>query len=392
MSLPESAASAETEIALLRRRLLRERRARQEAEEIAERSTRELYEREQSFRALFADNPFPMWVYDRETLRILEVNSAAIENYGYPREEFLSLTIEDIRPDEDIDRLRADLAAERPPLHRAGAWRHRLKTGRIIDVEIVSHTLRFAERDAVLVLAQDITSRNELEAAKSAFLTAVSHELRTPLTSLLGFARTLEAHDAELSDELRRECVEHISASALKLDHLVADLLDVDRLTRGVLVARRQPTDVGALIHRLVAELDSARPVHVNASTLVAAVDPGMVERIVENLLSNAVTHTPSGTQIWITALAQPDGTLICIDDDGPGVPEERRASIFHVFQHGSVARVHAPGMGIGLALVAHFAALHQGRAWVEERRGGGAAVRVFLAGRPSGGSGPSTL
>ena len=181
-----TAGEDESEVARLRRRLARERQARHEAEGIAERTTRDLYDREQSFRALFADNPYPMWVFDRETLGIIEVNSAATENYGYSRAEFLALTIEDIRPTEDVDRLRDHIAAGRPPLQHSGAWRHRLKDGRVIDVEIVSHTLRFADRDAVLVLAQDITSRKELDAAKTAFLTAVSHELRTPLTALLG--------------------------------------------------------------------------------------------------------------------------------------------------------------------------------------------------------------
>jgi PAS domain S-box-containing protein len=372
--------SDDSELARLRRRLVREQRARQEAESIAERTTRELYEREQSFRALFADNPYPMWVYDVETLRILEVNSAATANYGYSRDEFLTLTIEDIRPPEDVQLVHGDPSLGRSPVHHSGAWKHRLKDGRVIDVEIVSHAQRFADRDAVLVLAQDITSRKALEAAKSIFITTVSHELRTPLTALLGFARTLKDHDAELSTELRRDCVERIAGSAEKLDRLIADLLDVDRLGRGVLEARRQEIDVGSFVRWVVDALHSPRPIHVEAPDLQANVDPGMVERIIENLVSNAVTHTPDTAQIWVAVRAQPDGILICVDDNGPGIPEHVRSRIFGAFEHGSVLRTHAPGMGIGLALVGHFAARHDGRAWVEDRNGGGAALRVFLA------------
>jgi PAS domain S-box-containing protein len=368
------------ETAQLLRRLERERHARREAESIAERATRELYDREQSFRALFADNPFPMWVYDLETLRILEVNSAAITAYGYPREEFLEMTIEDIRPPEDLEKLRHEIKKDRLPLEKSGPWRHLLKDGQIIDVEIASHTLRFAEHDAALVLAQDITAQRELEAAKSAFLTAVSHQLRTPLTALIGFSRLMQEHDAELSAEQRMACIESIATNAQKLHGLVADLLDVDRLGRGVLEAHRRPIDVGTLTQRVVEDMDSGREVHVDAPALPAAMDPGMVERIVENLLANAVTHTPTDARISVTVRGETGGITISVEDDGPGIPEHLRDTIFRAFDLGAGGPEHSPGLGIGLSLVRHFALLHSGRAWVEERNGGGVTVRVFLA------------
>jgi len=120
---------------------------------------------EHSFRLLFANNPHPMWVYDLVSLRFLEVNDAAIDQYGYSRDEFLALNLLAIRPSEDAERLLADVQRPRPALQHSGEWQHRLKDGRIIDVEITSHTLDFDGRAAALVVAQDITHRKRAEHA-----------------------------------------------------------------------------------------------------------------------------------------------------------------------------------------------------------------------------------
>ncbi len=122
-----------------------------------------LAENTAGFRLLFVDNPLPMWVYDRETLKFLEVNEAAVVQYGFSREEFLAMRIPDIRPPEDIQRLLEDLAKQRPALQSSGEWRHRRKDSQVIDVQIVSHTLEFEGRKAALVVAQDITRRKRAE-------------------------------------------------------------------------------------------------------------------------------------------------------------------------------------------------------------------------------------
>ncbi|HSD66570.1 MAG TPA: PAS domain S-box protein, partial [Vicinamibacteria bacterium] len=120
---------------------------------------------EGAYRRLFEVNPHPMWVYDLETLRFLVVNDAAVQAYGYSREEFLDLTIRDIRPPEDVPALLANVAAVTRGLDQAGQWRHRRKDGSLIDVEITSHTLDFEGRRAELVLAIDVTERRRTEEA-----------------------------------------------------------------------------------------------------------------------------------------------------------------------------------------------------------------------------------
>jgi len=231
-----------------------------------------------------------------------------------------------------------------------------------------------AEREAT----QKLSLADEL---KNTFLTAVSHELRTPLTSVLGGAMTLERSGSSLSEEERDGLVHGVVTNATKLRALLSDLLDVDRLTRGMAEPIRRPTDVCALIERVVedSELPGDHPLEVQADHITVDVDPAKVERIVQNLLLNAARHTPPGTDVKVKARLEDGGLLIIVEDAGPGVPEDLRTTIFEPFQHGQQRVEHAPGVGVGLTLVSRFAELHGGRAWVEERLGGGASFRVLL-------------
>jgi K+-sensing histidine kinase KdpD len=215
---------------------------------------------------------------------------------------------------------------------------------------------------------------------KNAFLRAVSHDLRTPLTVVLGAAITLQRDDLDLASHEIREMSVLIETNARKLDRLLRNLLDVERLARGVVEARRQPTDIGALVRTVVEESQVARDrlVHVDVAAAVANVDPAQTERILENLLVNARRHTPGDATIWVRGHLEEDALLLAVEDDGPGIPAALREAIFEPFRRG-VTDDPAPGTGIGLSLVAQFAELHGGRAWVEDRAGGGASFRVLL-------------
>ncbi len=233
------------------------------------------------------------------------------------------------------------------------------------------------ERDA----AERLRALDEM---KNTFLAAVSHELRSPLTSILGLSLTLERGpsmaEADRSDLLRR-----LATNAKKLDRLLRDLLDIDRLNRGIVEPQYRVTDVGALARRTVESLDmlAGRDVVAEAEPVVIAIDPAKVERIIENLLMNAARHTAADRRIWLKVAPRDGGVLVSVEDDGPGVPVEIREAIFEPFRQGPTASPHSPGTGIGLSLVARFAQLHGGRAWADDRDGGGAAFHVFLPGRP---------
>jgi PAS domain S-box-containing protein len=252
----------------------------------------------------------------------------------------------------------------------------------ITERKLAEHALRESEqreRDA----AERLRALDEM---KNTFLAAVSHELRSPLTSILGLSLTLE-RSPEMVDHDRNDLLERLSSNARKLDRLLKDLLDIDRLNRGIVEPAYRTADVGALARRAVESLEAlhTRTVVIDTQPLVLTVDPPKIERIVENLAMNAARHTDEDRTIWVKVRSHDGGALLSVEDDGPGVPLELREAIFEPFRQGPTASPHSPGTGIGLSLVTRFAQLHGGRAWVDEREGGGAAFRVFIPAGPGG-------
>jgi signal transduction histidine kinase len=244
------------------------------------------------------------------------------------------------------------------------------------------------ELNTTLHREQEVSERlRALDEMKNTFLQAVSHDLRTPLAAILGLAITLEREEIELEPLEVRELASRIAFNSRKLDRMVSDLLDLDRLSRGIVEPKLQQVDIGALVRDLVDQfvLDEGREVVLDIEPVTIPVDPPKVERIVENLLANAVRHTPRQARVWIRTRTQDGGALIIVEDEGPGVALGLRGAVFEPFRQGPSPSSHSPGAGVGLALVARFSELHGGRAWIEDRDGGGASFRVFLPGAVAG-------
>jgi PAS domain S-box-containing protein len=234
--------------------------------------------------------------------------------------------------------------------------------------------------------SQDITERKRIEELRESILSAVSHELRTPLTAIVGFALTLQERGVELTPATRHQIVDHLTAEARRLERLLSDLLDLDRLRHRVSSASFRRTDLGRIVSGVVEDyVSDMRPVSLEIDEVEADVDAPKVERIVDNLLANAFRHTPTGAEVRVRVARADGGAVITVDDRGPGVGPDEREAIFEIFQRGSAGVASGRGTGVGLALVAQFAALHGGRAWVEDNPGGGASFRVFLPTEPVG-------
>jgi PAS domain S-box-containing protein len=338
---------------------------------------------------------------------VLEFSPAAERTFGYSREdavgnELAELIIPPALRKRHRDGLARYLATgDAPILGRRIEMTAMRSDGTQFPVELAISKVDLPGTNLFTGYIRDITERKRAEAdvqsalesereaadrlrmlddMKNTFLQAVSHDLRTPLAVVLGIALTLDREDLRLSTNEERDLRRRLAVNARKLERMLANLLDLERLKRGVVEASPELTDVGQLVQRTVAEADflSERDVRLQASSLFAAVDPAKVERIVENLLVNAAKHTPAETVIWIKVLAVKGGIQIVVEDDGPGVPDDVRRDIFEPFRQGPGDHP-SPGAGIGLSLVSRFAELHGGSAWVQDREGGGASFRVRL-------------
>ena len=219
-----------------------------------------------------------------------------------------------------------------------------------------------------------------LDGVKDTLLQTVSHDLRNPIWAMLLLTDVL-ADDADgtrpLPADTRSGIISKIQHSARQMERLLEDILDSDPMC--TVNGNHDPCEVGDVVNRVLAEVDLGRdhPLEVTLAPVQADVDPAHLERIVENLLSNARQHVPPGVPIWVTVASCQGGMVFSVEDAGPGVPPDIAGSIFEPFRRGHAAA--GVGLGLGLSLVARFAQLHSGRAWAEERQGGGAAFRVFL-------------
>ncbi|HZD17556.1 MAG TPA: PAS domain-containing protein [Actinomycetota bacterium] len=291
---------------------------------------------------------------------------------------------------DDIERVREDEARS----YRTGTplrseYRMQRRDGRWIWILDEASVVRDPEDRPLFLqgLMYDITERKEaeerlmaLDRLKNTLLHTLSHDLKEPLTAILGAASTLERLDHELSEEERRQLLRTLASRTQGMNALLTDLLDLDRLDRGIVEPRRFPVNLGALVHGIVERnaILRERTVQLDGSGCVANVDAAKVERLLENLLSNAARHTPKGTPILVRLWRDEEAVQLAVDDEGPGVPDELKEAIFEPFRRGPDAGSDS-GSGIGLSLVARFAELHGGRTWVEDRPGGGASFRVTL-------------
>jgi signal transduction histidine kinase len=239
-----------------------------------------------------------------------------------------------------------------------------------------------AERNAVERLA-------ELDRLKDDFISTGSHELRTPLTVVMGIGLTLEQRWDQLPDEERREMIALLNANSTRLANIVDTLLDFSRIEAGVQPEMHPvalPDLVGVVAKRLEAlfvehDLHAAVP-----PGLLVSADAGLIERVLENLLMNAVRHTPAGTRIEVSAGLESGAAVVAVSDNGPGIAA---GDIPHLgrrfFRAGRGNTRPSRGTGLGLALTREILTLHGSALEVTSQPGHGArfAFRLPLAQAP---------
>ena len=247
----------------------------------------------------------------------------------------------------------------------------------------------FAEQAAVALqqgrLAKQAGEAERLAAANSmrtALLAAVSHDLRTPLAGIKAASSALRAGELELTDADRAELVVTIDESADRLNALVDNLLDMSRLQAGVVSPSTVPTDLPAVVDRALGWLDADERQRIDLDwpddVPLALADPGLLERVVVNLTSNAVRHAPTGP-VRVTAGPVEGQVELRVADHGRGVPEADRERLFAPFQRLGDAPA-GQGVGLGLAVARGLAEAMGGTVTAEETPGGGLTMVVSLS------------
>ena len=354
------------------------------------------------FRLLFEANPIAMWVRDLDTQECLEVNKAAVAQYGYSRERFLVLPMRELLVDYDELGFGDRECARR--LGRFQSVRHRKADGSILLVDVVAEALEFAGHKAALVAAIDVTEqrRAEQEArrarevaeaasqAKSELLANMSHEVRTPLNAIIGFSEIMQTGlFGPLGSPKYDAYVIDIRDSAAHLLQVITDMLDVAKIEANSFRLDETRFDLAGVIAsaiRLMKPRADASLVRIEfanpARGIEITADEIALKRVVLNLLSNAVKFSGPGSTVTVRSEIVADGRLkVSVEDRGIGMrPEEVPLALTPFRQINRGLQRRYEGTGLGLPIAKQLVELHGGELVIESAPGVGTTVSVLLA------------
>lgn len=360
----------------------------------------ELRKNESLLRLLFEHNPLPTWLYDLDTLKFLQVNQAAVQMYGYSVEEFESMTILQIRPESQRDRVLNYLEELEAGTEEHEFWLHRARDGRIFEVEIISHELEYAGRRVRLVVGQDISERRQLETqlrqsqkmeAVGRLAGGVAHDFNNLLMVIKGHTELL-LNALAPSEQIARK-IEQIDRSADRATALTRQLLAFSRmqvLQPQVMNVNSIVEEMGKLLPRMIGE-DIELIIRIDKSLGTIRADASQMEQVIMNLAVNARDAMSNGGKLVIeTANADLDHGFmlshplmkpgpyiqLVVSDTGIGMDAETQAHIFEPF---FTTKEKGKGTGLGLATVYGIVKQSGGFIWVYSELGKGTSFKIYL-------------
>jgi two-component system cell cycle sensor histidine kinase/response regulator CckA len=369
-----------------------ERKARRETEEALRIS-------EERYRQLFESNPHPMWVYDADTLAFLAVNDAAVEGYGYSREEFLKMTMKDIWPpgEQKLPSERESKTAS--SIRRTPARRHKKKDGTIIEVDAASHELPFAGRTARLVQANDVTEKKKIEEqllraqrveSIGTLASGIAHDLNNVLSPILMGLQLLRSTP---SGESASRTIDTLELSARRAADLIKQILTFARGIqgqRGALQIRHLLGDVQKILGETMPKSIRIES-DISKNLSLVSGDGTQLHQLFMNLCINARDAMPAGGALRISAnnmmidqmlhhrnLELKPGAYVAIEvaDTGEGIPAGVLDRIFEPF---FTTKPLGKGTGLGLSTVQTIVKNHEGFLDVDTQVGRGTTFTVYL-------------
>jgi PAS domain S-box-containing protein len=350
---------------------------------------------EKKYRYLFDNNPMPMWVIDLTTFKFLAVNKMAILQYGYSREEFLSMTALDIRSLEDKKHFikSSNPSAINESNYKRGEWNHLKKNGAIVPVEIIAHDIMYEDRQARLILSNDISDRKKaeqnLEKRNEAliktnleldrFAYSVSHDLRSPLTSILGLVSFIETESKETDTLIHAQL---IRSSIDRLDVFIKNILSYSRNKRtGLEIGRISFKDTVRDIIDSFQSLKDAKGIRFLIDIkedYPFYSDKVRIVTILENLIINAIKyHKDNRFERYIKISGHSDCKCLhfTIADNGIGIEPVYHQKIYEMFFRIS----GTDGSGIGLYIVKDAVELLEGTIEIQSEKGIGSTFIITL-------------
>ncbi|TMC51417.1 MAG: PAS domain S-box protein [Chloroflexi bacterium] len=336
-----------------------------------------------------------------DDFRFIAVNPRLCELLAAPERTLLGSSMRHFLPDDEGVR-----AAERMALMRTGQLTHVevdsemvCADGRRVWVHrIVTPVLSIAGRiDYYLVMFEDMTEKHNAEQAavanfaalerinrlKSEFMSMVSHEFRTALTGIQGYSELMSSE--EVSSEDVREFAGDINSDALRLNRMITEMLDLDRIESGRMAMHMEPTD----LNRILTETVERAQMSTSKHEVIVRLDPKLpridgdtdrLTQVVANLLTNAVKYAPEGGEILVTSQTQNGSVEVSVQDHGLGIPPEFISRIFGRYErYEGDGKSQVVGTGLGLAIAQQIIQLHKGRIWVESLYGQGSTFRFTI-------------
>lgn len=236
-----------------------------------------------------------------------------------------------------------------------------------------------------VVAFQDISPMKELERLREEWTSVIAHDLRQPVAAISFYAQALASIAAsDKALERIQPRVQSIVASTLRLDRMIADLLDVSRLGAGRLAIQPVHVDLPALLRRVAGQFAKERehPIEISIQDDLSAVwaDPGRLEQILENLISNALKYGEPGTPVVVEASERDTGVEIAVTNTGSGIAAEEVPALFaRFYRTGSARGGSVPGLGLGLYITQELVHAHGGRVWVESAPGAETTFHITL-------------